>query len=284
MLSQVALARLPRLPELQTSRALSGGALIPFMRTQKDRLKEYPGFSERRARGTRASKDSFPWWLDGHTFEMQLPFTDSIWFINAPFQRVVTETTEWLKGLGGRSFTLLCEPLPLMLHHLEPRAMPSWKHLVVSTSADQWTAVFTQGSDIGTANVIGARLGCLNVFTSHQAHITRDRKIVSYGSTALWIRSGSSHVRSIQASYQSGWEWTLFGDPQPFENLESYKAKRIPDRFTLEALNECCRALGIERDNADSYGLDGMLIEEDTSNWSHKPNKVRTSERLHGLA
>ena len=217
---------------------------------------------------------------DGHTLEMQLPFTDPIWFIKAPFERVVTETTEWLNGLGGRSFTRLREPLPSMLHHLEPWAMPSWKQLVVSTSADQWTAVFSQGSDIGTANVVGARLDCLNIRTSHQPHITRDRKIVSYGSTALWIHSGARHVRSIQASYQSRWLWTLFGDPQPFENLDSYTAKKIPDRFTLESLNEYCHALGIERDNSGFYESEGLLIEEDTSSWTRKPSQVNSTERL----
>ncbi len=214
---------------------------------------------------------------------MQLPCTDPIWFIEAPFERVVTETTEWLNGLGGRSFTRLREPLPSMIHHLAPRAMPSWKQLVVATSANEWTAVFSQGSDIASANVVAARLDCLNIRTSHQPHIIRDRKIVSYGSTALWIHAGARHIRSIQASYQSRWEWTLFGDPQPFENLETYKAKKIPDRFPLDSLNEYCRALGIERDNLGFYGSNGLLIEEDTSNWPHKPQPVRGSEGLNGF-
>jgi hypothetical protein len=151
----------------------------------------------------------------------------------------------------------------------------------VATSTDEWTAVFTQGSDIGTANVVGARLDCLNIRTSHEPHVTRDRKIVSYGSTALWIHSGARHIRSIQASYQSRWEWTLFGDPQPFENLDGYKAKKIPDRFTIESLNEYCVALGIERDNSAFYGSNGLLIEEDTSDWPHKPSQVRRTQRFH---
>jgi hypothetical protein len=169
-----------------------------------------------------------------------------------------------------------------MLQHLEPWAMPSWKQLLASTSADEWTAVFTQGSDIRTANVVGARLDCLNIRTSHQPHIiTRDGKIVSYGSTALWIHSGPRHIRSIQASYQSRWLWTLFGDPQPFENLDSYTAKKISDRFTLESLNGYCRALGIERDDAGFYGSEGLLIEEDTSSWTRKPSQMSNTERLH---
>lgn len=217
---------------------------------------------------------------DGHNLEMQLPSMDPIWFIKAPFERVVTETTEWLNGLGGRSFTRLREPLPSMLQNLEPWAMPSWKQLVVSTAADEWTAVFTQGSDIGTANVVGTRLDCLNIRTSHQPHLTHDGKIVSYGSTALWIHSGARHIRSIQASYQSRWLWTLFGDPQPFENLDKYTAKKIPDRFTLASLNEYCRALGIERDNSGFYGSNGLLVEEDTRSWTSKPGDKLSREHL----
>ncbi|MET3721905.1 hypothetical protein [Arthrobacter sp. UYEF21] len=74
-----------------------------------------------------------------------------------------------------------------MLHHLEPWAMPSWKQLVVSTSAVEWTAVFTQGSDIGTAHVVGARLDCLNIRTSHHPHITRDRNVVSSGTVEITV-------------------------------------------------------------------------------------------------
>ena len=71
------------------------------------------------------------------------------------------------------------------------------------------------------------------------------------------------------------------GDPQPFENLDSYTAKKIPDRFTLESLNEYCRSLGIERGNYGFNGPEGLLIEEDTSNWTHKPSQVRSTQRLH---
>lgn len=71
------------------------------------------------------------------------------------------------------------------------------------------------------------------------------------------------------------------GDPQPFENLDSYTAKKIPDRFTLESLNEYCHAVGIERDNSGFYESVGLLIEEDTSSWTRKPSQVSGTERLH---
>lgn len=201
----------------------------------------------------------------GHTLEMHTSFMDRIWFVQAPFVQVAAETTKWLNELGDTSFTALREPLPSMLHRLEPRMIPSWKQVVVSTSADNWTAILSQGSDIGTANVVGARLECLHFRTAHHAHITRDQKIVQYGGTSLWMHLGARHIRSIQASYQSRWQFDIFGDPQPFENLNNYTARKIRDRFTLEILNDYCHALGIERGNLDFYGPDGLLIEDNTN-------------------
>lgn len=196
-----------------------------------------------------------------------LPFTEPIWFINASFDRVSEATREWLDGLGGRTYKTLDEPLPTMLGRLEPWAMPSWKQLLVATSADEWTAVFSQGSDIGTSNVIGSRLNCLNFRSSHQRHITRNKEIVSYGDTSLWIKSGADYLRAVQASFQSRWDWDISGEPLPFENLESYTAKKISDRFPLNLLNDYCRALGVDRNNVDFYTSTGLLIEGDNSGW-----------------
>lgn len=202
-----------------------------------------------------------------------LPFTEPIWYVNASFDRVAAATREWLDGLGGRSYTNLNEPLSIMLGRFEPGAGVSPKHLLVATSDDQWTAVFSQDGDIGTAYVLGARLDCLHFRSSHHRHITSNKQIVSYGGTSLWIKSGANYLRSIQASYQSRWQWDISGEPLPFENLENYKAKIIRDRFPLSRLNEYCRALGVDRNSPDFYTSKGLLIEEDTSAWdtSHLP-------------
>ncbi|WP_139244531.1 hypothetical protein [Arthrobacter alpinus] len=200
-----------------------------------------------------------------------LPFTEPIWFINASFDRVATATREWLDVLGNRTYTHLDEPLPTMFGRFETGASGWLRHLLVATAADQWTAVFSQDGDVGTATVVGHRLNCLHFRSSHDRHITSNKEIVSYGDTSLWIKSGKDALRSIQASYQSRWQWDVGGDPLPFENLESYTAKKIRERFPLSRLNDYCRALGVDRNNADFYTSEGLLIEEDTSAWDTCP-------------
>jgi hypothetical protein len=201
------------------------------------------------------------------------PFTEPIWFINAPFDAVVQETAAWLATLATRrSFTRVDAPLPVMLDSLEPWAPAGWKHLLVATTGD-WTAVFSQGDDIGTPNVVGDRLGSLNMRTHYRPRIVRDGQTLSHGDCALWINNGFSAVRNIQATFQSRWGWLLYGEPQPFEDLDAYTAKRIPDRFTLERLNDYCRAMGVQREQTNFYQPVGVLIEEDTSTWPNRPLK-----------
>ena len=84
-------------------------------------------------------------------------FTETIWFVDAPFDAVIEAATDWVTELGHRTSTPLDKPLPTMLEALEPWAMPSWKQVLVQTRSD-WTAVFSQGSDLGTHDVLGRRL------------------------------------------------------------------------------------------------------------------------------
>lgn len=205
------------------------------------------------------------------------PFTEPIWFINASFERVVDAAVSWLDARDHEyGFKRLHAPLPVMLDRLEPWSMPSWKQLLVATTGN-WTALFSQGSDVGTANVIGGRLNCLSLRTSYQPRIVRDGKTISHGDCALWINNGSEHLRSIQANFESRWTWQTHGDPQPFEDLDAYTARRIPDRFTLDRLNQYCRALGIDRDNAGFYRPAGMLIEHDLRTWARPPTNRMSS-------
>src|SRR5688500_12861494 len=48
------------------------------------------------------------------------PFTDAIWFVDAPFAAVVAAATTWLTGLGGRRLVSIDEPLPAIFDALEP--------------------------------------------------------------------------------------------------------------------------------------------------------------------
>ncbi|MET1051230.1 MAG: hypothetical protein ABWX65_01185 [Mycetocola sp.] len=194
-------------------------------------------------------------------------FTGTIWFVDALFDTVVDETTAWVAELGGRTSTQVDGPLPTMLEALEPWAMPSWKQLLVQTGSN-WTAIFSQGGDIGTHDVVGRRLQCRSLRTSYSPHAVRDGSAVSFGDCAFWLRNADDSTRSIQASFQSRWRWDLHGEPLEFEDQSAYEAKRIPERFTLARMNSYCRTLGIRRDEPDFYLPRGCLIEQDISGWA----------------
>ena len=174
--------------------------------------------------------------------------------------------------------TTLHEPLSDMVDRLEPFAVPSWKQLIVGTTGD-WTAVFSQGSDIYTAQVIADRLGVASVRTHYSPHIVRGGERISYGDRAFWYSDGGGRRRTIQASFQSRWDWDLSGVPLRFEDRDAYDAKRIPDRLTLARLNDYCRALGIDRNDAAFYRPDGILVERDTSSWSRRRINTMSSAR-----
>ena len=57
------------------------------------------------------------------------------------------------------------------------------------------------------------------------------------------------------------WHFYRFGEKQPFENEKAYKARRKPDRFTVEMLVKYCRALGIPVYDRDWYSNNVIIIE-----------------------
>jgi len=204
-------------------------------------------------------------------------FTDTIWFVDAPFAAAAAAATAWLTRLGGRRFFPIDEPLPELLGALEPWAMPSWKQILVATTSN-WTAIFSQGSDIGSHDVLGRELGCRSLRTNSSPHIVRAGEVVNFGDTAFWLRDVDKSHRSIQASYQSRWEWHLDGPPLPFEDQRAYDAKRIVDRFDVSRMNSYCRALGIRRNDPDFYLPRGLLIEQDINGWPQHPRTLSGAE------
>ena len=56
------------------------------------------------------------------------------------------------------------------------------------------------------------------------------------------------------------WLFSADGMQQPFEEPESYKARRIADRFTDEMLERYCKALVIGLFDKSFYGMKAALI------------------------
>ena len=210
--------------------------------------------------------------LDG-AFE---PFTSIIYFVHADYEKVVAQERSWRLGLRGSSETRWTEHrghLAELVELLEPFAMPSWKSLLVETASD-WTAVFSQGSDLNYVAHFADLLDTTVVRTHWSPHVVRDGRVVRYGDTSVWMWEGSGgqrkQTRTLQATRQSSrWEWHDEGTPLPFEDVARYTERKVRDRFDVDALNDFCGHLGIHRAEGAFYGPRATLESLDPSGWAN---------------
>jgi hypothetical protein len=210
------------------------------------------------------------------------PFTQTIYFLRARYEATVKARHKAWKS--NEAMTEHQGPLLQLLALLEPYSHPHWKALVVECQGE-WTAVFDQGADLTNTAHFATELRTLGVRTSYSPHVRGEGQIIRYGNTAFWMTDGSRKdlrplcvLRSIQASYQSGWQWDISGEPQAWEDTERYARRRVRERFDLELMNQYCRALGIRRDEAAFYGPRATLFAGDTSRWQNRPNATPGAE------
>jgi hypothetical protein len=86
------------------------------------------------------------------------PFTETIWFVRAPYADVLRARIEWTVEGGTReTHSERRGSLLALLDLLEPAAIPSWKWLIVE-AGPEWTAIFSQGSDLSFAAHFAERL------------------------------------------------------------------------------------------------------------------------------
>jgi hypothetical protein len=215
-------------------------------------------------------------------------FTESIWFIEAPLDDVVSATAAWSEEMNlGRTGSACDGLLNSLLALLEPWAMPSWKWLWVETDS-AWTALFSQGSDVYESTVLSRRLGRRALATNHSPAVARGGQVVRHGNTGLRYRDPAQScseglhddTRVLQATQQSRWEWHAYGPLQWFEEPQRYEARVIRRKFDLAALNEYCARLGIRRDDPAFYGPRGHLFSADLSRWEGKPSTASAQKWL----
>ncbi len=194
------------------------------------------------------------------------PFTARIWYVEADLDRVVSELTDWYRDRNDTSSLEWIEGgLAGMLTRLEPWTMPSPSYLLVET-ASAWTAIFSQGSDIYVAYVLGERLGVRSIGSAYSPHVSRDGAVRRYGITEFVLAVPGGAKRTVHLSRQdSGWVFHAIGDPIDFEEQERYTSGYKRDRFPLSTMNQYLTNLGVDRANPAFYGPRGVVV---TAHWS----------------
>ena len=204
--------------------------------------------------------------------EQYAPITSQIGYVEYPFEDTVELLAGWIRGLG-RSVEVTdvsSDGFPYAFHRLEPLTIPGHpRELLVEMGT--WTAYFdnglygpdptgpvgvmcriaqVRGLMIGTVPEFGRRMGAAKweLFAPHPT------AFLNYQRTIAVVHDSSR------------WVFEAFGEPQPFEDLERYRARRVRDRFDSHLVEAYSRAIGLDVFDPAAYGPRIAVVE------SHHPD------------
>src|SRR5215472_160478 len=198
-------------------------------------------------------------------------------FLEATLENTLERLLKWQSDIGaefGRQprYERFVGSLQQALVRLEPLTTPPTKVLLMETCS-RWTAFFDNGlrmsdpeSPVGHLCTIIPCRGVV-VHCAPDRSQTRDRDalriygIVSFRMFSLHQTGWLNQERAVVAMNDGGsWLFSAEGIPQPFEEPESYKARRIADRFTDDMLERYCKALGIKLFDDFFFGMKAAVI------------------------
>jgi hypothetical protein len=215
------------------------------------------------------------------------PLTESIGFLESPFETVVAADRKWRLAHGGYNGRAVAGPLCVQLESLLPLTGPMLRRLWVQTTG-RWTAYFDNGingSDPqGPLFYIAQQLGCRGAAVCvRPATNKRGQAVIMtlYGPQPTeWLNV----VRSISAVQDSGrWEWKESGSVQPFEEIECYQQRRVRDRFTPQMLEQYAAALEIRPFDDTFYSTKGQLIQSPDVHGQARALTLAQAREWHGL-
>jgi hypothetical protein len=210
------------------------------------------------------------------------PIGQSVAFVELSLQATLEHYERWAENWEDLpSFRELGDaPLVDLLGALLPLEMPYRRRLLVGT-AGGWTAIFDNGRGGGDpfppASFLSRSAGVRGVAAGHtppEQYPYPATQLHLFGPTG---RPPLMYVRTINAGIfdEGRWQFEVRGTPQPFEDLERYKARRVRDRFDRVLLLEYLAALDIHADDAGWYRT-GVLV---TDGGSWKPSWTATLEQ-----
>lgn len=209
--------------------------------------------------------------------ERYAPVTSSVGFLEVPLPEAVAALEEWRRSL----YSSVASPpaaggFPEALFGLEPLtsgARP--RELLVA--AGSWTAYFDnslQGTDaISAIGVLSRRLKCQGLAIEAVPHTIGLPGVQKGRSGAVQFTlfgpvetAFLNYVRTVSVVFDgSRWVFNANGTEQAFEDVASYAARRVRDRFTSEMLERYCQELGVNVFDAATYGPDSVLIESEVT-------------------
>jgi hypothetical protein len=201
------------------------------------------------------------------------PITGSVGYLRVPLDAAAAALAGWRNELEGTAtITHLSGPLDVMLSSLEPLVTGARPRELLVEMRGGWTAYFDsllQGTDPWTtigylARTIPCEGAAITLVPDVRPSETGTGRLgaVQLQTFEPYVTDFINHGRHIGVVHDGDrWDFSLSGEPLPFEEHERYKAQRVRDRFTPEMLASYASALGIDFANADAYGPRGTLVE-----------------------
>jgi hypothetical protein len=151
---------------------------------------------------------------------------------------------------------------------------------VVLPTKSQWCAFILNDSISGiptsTLSSIAQRLKTQCVGITYDDQVEAKEQDRPFGLVFRYYNGRISpiHKRMIYLSKDYGkWDFSQDGEPLPFENVESYQAKKKSERFTKEMIFSYALQLGIRLDNPQEFYLPQNAIGL-TWQYSKSDNKI----------
>lgn len=206
------------------------------------------------------------------------PITSTIGFLETGVGSAVSSFEFWQKPLWERSGsqlvkkTVLGDLRTVLLSLLPLNTVERRRFLFIPTHS-KWVAYVENGMHgtdaVAPMSYLAEKVGCRGLRVTAVPNTRRregNKTIGRYGATVLEIYGAKhtyflNYIRTISALNDGGhWSFHVGGTPQPFENLDSYKAKRIKDRFAPELLQKYLEIMGLHPFEESFYLPKGRAI------------------------
>ena len=213
-----------------------------------------------------------------------VPITFTIGFIEMPYDVVYEAFLRWQRDELGKTVSIRTfdASLEKAIAALLPLTGHLCRTLIINTHS-KWTAAFDNGIHgagcewvsylcrvikcraLLTACIPNTQCGCGPYDTKRGTY--GSIRFSLYGPECMMHSENAdialNGIRDIQAINDGGsWDFLVGGKSLPFEEKNTYNARRIEERFTPEMLQNYCLAMGIDVFNADFYGPQSCIIDE----------------------
>jgi hypothetical protein len=192
------------------------------------------------------------------------PITSQIGFLEVDPARAIDAYASWQQQIQAERGVKIerrevAGPLAKALESLLPLTTPERRRTLLVPTKSAWTAYFDNGNR-GTdafppmshlAQELKCRALKLSAVPDTKEARGNPHGIGRYGAIVFELYGPEktdwlNFVRAVSLTNQGKkWEFTEQGTPLPFEDTSAYKARKVKERFSFEALDRYAKALGI---------------------------------------